>query len=175
MKRLLKTMLCLSALIAPLAQAGSPGGLELIALGSSKALPYAPAVADYFRRVDSDAGASDCENRMLTVDQVRYQKARVGTTDISSQLMLEAVFSKPKRKQLAAALSAFRAKDVERGFDGALVYDVVGSDLVWYGVSANPDRRVFTARVPVAELDNKAKVNAALCHILVNIPVQAEP
>lgn len=157
------------------AHAGSPGGLQLVALGTGAAAPYQPAIASYFARVGRDAGASDCENAMVTVDKVRYKNARAGATQIDAQLVLEAVFSKTKRQKLAAALSKFRAADLDRGFDGALVYNVVGTDLVLYGVSADAAQRVFTARVPLAHIADTARVNAALCHILVNLPVLAEP
>lgn len=171
--KLLKPLLIASAIsAAPLALAGSPGGLELIALASSKAAPYTPAVAAYFKRIGHDGGASQCENAMVSVDNVQYQSARQA---ISSQMVLEAVFSKKKRQQLGTALSKVRDKDVRRGFDGALVYDVVGSDVVFYGVSADATEKVFTARVPVTAIDQPDKVNAALCHILVNLPVLVAP
>lgn len=155
--------------------AGSPGGLQLLTLPTARALPYQATIASFFSRVGHDAGASDCENAMLSVDTVYDKKARVGNTGIDSQFALEAVFSKSRRRQLAAALNKFRDRDIKRGFDAALVYDVVGNDVVFYGVSAHAGERVFTARVRVAETSDKAKVNAALCHVLVNLPVLVAP
>lgn len=171
--KIASTVLMLGALAAPpLVHAGSPGGLELLSLATSKAAPYAPVVAGYFKRVGREAAASDCENGMVNVDKVQYQSPKKA---ITSQLVLEAVFSKARRQQLGMMLSKVRTQDVERGFDGALVYDVIGNDVVFYGVSAEPSEKVRTARVPVAEIGQPARVDAALCHIMVNLPVLQAP
>ena len=72
-------------------------------------------------------------------------------------------------------MTKFRDKNHDRGFDAALVYDVKDGSLVLHGVSADIDTKVVSSVLPFSDLKNTAKVNAAICHALVNIPVLAEP
>ncbi len=167
---------CLFALIAtaanPAAWAGTPDGLQLISLATERADPYATAINAYFDRYDHDATASHCENSRLNIGGVYVKKGKKG---LNSEMALAGAVNKKKRQQLGLLMTKFRDKNHDRGFDAGLVYDVKDESLILYGVSADIDTKVVSSVLPITDLQNPAKVNAAICHALVNIPVLAEP
>jgi hypothetical protein len=152
--------------------AGSPGGLEVITLANAKGGAYAADISAFFERFDHDAHASYCENAQLNISGV-YKKN--GSKGINSELALSATQDRKQRSLLGHMMTAFRDKNHPRGFDAALVYDVKNDALLIYGISADSDTKVYASVLPLADLTDKKKVDAAICHALVNIPVLAEP
>ena len=54
--------------------AGSPGGLQLIMVGTAEAVPYAPALQAFFQRYNVDSTDSDCDDSQLNIESV-YERA----------------------------------------------------------------------------------------------------
>lgn len=162
----------MAAVMNSTALAGTPDGLQIISIAAEKAESHAAAISAYFDRFDHDPTASQCGNAQLNIGGVYIQKSKKG---INRDLALSAVTSKKTRQQLGKLMTKFRDKNHDRGFDAALAYDVKGENVVFYGLSADIDTRVYSSTVAIVDLQNNSKVNAAICHALVKIPVLAEP
>ena len=141
------------------ALAGSPGGLQLVVVHTSKAAPHQPHVQAFFDRHFAGNGIHDCDDSALTIDGVHYQS---GSKGITGDLIKNAVFSSAQHKKALALMSSFRDNNHHCGFDGALVSDVIDNKLVFYGVSAHRESRKYTYAVPLNELANKKKMDYAI-------------
>ena len=159
----------LFAILAP-AHAGSPGGLQVVVLGSAKAAPHIGQVKSFFAMPHDDP--MSCLDSQLNLNSGYRKGAPKG---ITADLALAAVADKRKRATLARLLSGYRDKDHKRGFDAALAYDVKGSKLTFYGISAFADADVEVSAIALADVNDKQKFNLAVCKALVNLPVMEAP
>ncbi|WEF34323.1 hypothetical protein [Pseudoduganella chitinolytica] len=152
------------------AQAGSPDGLNIAAVADETALPYVGAVKQFV--ADHAASSISCGEYALNL-------ANVYTTDLPPQLTaglaLAAIKDKAKRKKLGKVLTGYRDKTIDRGFDGALAYEVKAGQLRFYGISGASDEKVVVSTLPVADAASQKKVNVAACKALASLPVLAEP
>lgn len=163
------TLLCLCSMTA---SAGSPDGLEIVTLAAPAGAAYAGDISAFFDRFDHDITASNCENAQLNIAGV-YKKN--GDKGINAALGLAATKSRKQRDLLGRLMTAFRDKNHPRGFDAALVYNVDKDTLLLYGISPPASVRVGASVLPLADLKNPKKVDAAICHALITMPVLAEP
>jgi ribosomal protein S12 methylthiotransferase accessory factor YcaO len=86
-----------------------------------------------------------------------------------------ATTDKKQRAALAKLMAKFRDKTHDRGFDGALVYDVQNEKILLYGVSALASIKQSVSVLPLADLRDPKKADRAVCHALIQLPVLAEP
>jgi hypothetical protein len=80
-----------------------------------------------------------------------------------------------QRRSLGKVMARFRDKNHERGFDGALAYDVQDDKILLYGISAMPSVKLHASVLPLTDLRDAKKTGLAICHALVHLPVLAEP
>lgn len=165
------TAVSLTLLIcAAAAHAGSTDGLNIAAIGDKSALLYANSVKQFF--ADYTADGIECGDYALRLQNVY-------TTDLppslTSELALAAVKEPAKHIKLGKVLTGFRSKALPRGYDGALAYEVNGTQLRFYGISGASDEKVVASTLPVADAGNQKKFNVAACKALASLPVLAEP
>jgi len=118
--------------------AGSPGGLQIVMVGTPKAAPYAAAVDAFFKRYDVDSSGTDCDDSQLNIDSVYAHADKAG---ITPAMALGATNDIKQRRSLGKMMARFRDKNHERGFDGALAYYVQDDKILLYGISAMPSIR----------------------------------
>lgn len=165
--------LSIAGLLAALhmaAQAGSPEGLQLVVLGTSSAAAHKVKVEQFFSAYDADPTGFDCDNRQLNIRDTVQRSLKVITPDMA----LAAVSDPQKRPAFIKAISKYRDREHDRGFDGALLYDVIDGKLVFYGVSAWDKKPIQRVELSVDELEHKHKVNLAICRAL-HMPVLQAP
>jgi hypothetical protein len=162
--------LALLALAQAGAHAGSPGGLQLVVLGSDKAAAHSAQVKAFF--ASYRPGEIACLDTQLNIGSGYSEASPKGFTPA---LALAAVKDKNKRKELARLMSAYRDKQHKRGFDGALAYDIKDGMLELYGISAFADAAVEVARIAPADASDAGKFTMAVCRALVNLPVMEAP
>ena len=155
-----------------MACAGSPGGLQIVIVGTAKALPHGVALDAFFARYNADNNDADCDNSQLNIDSVYRKAAQAGVTP---DLALAATSDRKQRKRLGGLLGRFRDKNHPRGFDGALAYDLRDDKILLYGISAMPEIKIYASVLPMADLRDIKKINMAICHALVHLPVLEEP
>jgi hypothetical protein len=143
-----------------------------VSVTTPKGQAYSPVVTDFLARYDHAPDAVDCDGAQLNIDSVHQMANGKG---INGELALAAGWSKKSRAELGKLMVAFRDKNHDRGFDATLVYDIRDNNLVIYGISPVAKEKVYTSSVRIADLQNKTKVDAAICHVLVNIPVLETP
>jgi len=68
-------------------------------------------------------------------------------------------------------LKSYRDPKHQRGFDGALLYDVQNGSLKLYGISAWPKEKIHRADIKAADWDNKGKFRLAMCRAMAEMPV----
>lgn len=158
------------ALIHATSQAGSPGGLQLLVLGTPGAIEHKPKVEQFFAAYNADPSDFDCDNRQLRIEEA-LQKPPKG---ITSDMALAAVTDAKQRKVLSKAMAKYRAPDYDRGFDGALLYDVKDGKLTFYGISALDKIGILTTALNATEWDDKSKFNLKICRAL-QLPVLHAP
>jgi hypothetical protein len=96
-------------------------------------------------------------------------------TGITPDIAIAALSDATKRDRLGKLMKKFRDKNHEHGFDGALAYDVKDEKIFLYGISPLRKVKIYASVLPMEDLHNTKKINLAICHALVNIPVLAEP
>ena len=155
-----------------MAIAGSPDGLQIVMIGTARAAAQKPALDAFFFRYNPGTTDADCEDTQLNINSVYAEPGKAG---ITPELAISATTDKKQRAALGKLMSKFRDKTHDRGFDGALVYDVQNDKILLYGISAMSSIKQFVSVLPLSELQNPKKTNLAVCHALVQLPVLAEP
>ncbi|OBV41570.1 hypothetical protein [Janthinobacterium psychrotolerans] len=169
--KLKKTIILLSLLASAVAaQAGSPDGLNIAAIGSANAVQYASAVKQFFSDYAADGIA--CGDYALRLQNVYTSDL---PPQLTGELALGAANDKARHRKLGNILAGFRSKALPRGFDGALAYEVKGAQLRLYGISGASDEQVVVATLPVSQASDQKKFNLAACKALASLPVLAEP
>lgn len=157
---------------ASMASAGSPDGLQLVMIGTAKAAAQKPALDAFFKRYNPNTTDADCEDTQLNINSVYGEPGKAG---ITPELAIAATSDKKRRAALGQLMSKFRDKTHDRGFDGALVYDVQNDKILLYGISAMSSIKQYVSVLPLSDLQDLKKANLAICHALVQLPVLAEP
>lgn len=152
------------------AQAGSPDGLQLVVLGTSGAAGHKVKVEQFFSAYDADPSGFDCDNRQLNILNSVQKPLKAITPDMASA----AVSDPKKRPAFTKAISKYRDRDHDRGFDGALLYDVIDGKLVFFGISAWDKKPIQKVELSANEVDDKRKFNLAICRAL-HMPVLQAP
>lgn len=158
--------------LSSMAIAGSPDGLQLVMVGTAKAAAQKPALDAFFKRYNPGTTDADCEDTQLNINSVYAEPGKAG---ITPELAIAATTDKKQRAALGKLMSKFRDKTHDRGFDGALVYDVQNDKILLYGISAMSSIKQYVSVLPLSDLQNPKKANLAVCHALVQLPVLAEP
>ena len=161
--------LALLSIFPALSHAGSPGGLYLLALPTAKAIAYTPAIKEFFKGYYSRDISGGCGENTLSVERVYHDGAKVG---ISGDFAIKAMTSKPVHRKLGKMMGAFRHPEYERGFDAALVYDVKGASLVFYGISQFTEVKKYTSPVALTDVGDMVKLTHAICLAAARLPVQ---
>ncbi|KQZ39526.1 hypothetical protein [Duganella sp. Root1480D1] len=152
------------------AHAGSPGGLQLVVLGTSGAADYRVKVEQFFSAYETDPTGFDCDNRQLNIESTVQKPLKAITADVASV----AATDTKKRRSFSKTISKYRDRDHDRGFDGALLYDVINGKLVFYGISAWDKEPIQKVELSASESDDKRKFNLAICRAL-HMPVLQAP
>jgi len=160
----------LIAAIHATALAGAPDGLQLLVLGTPNAAVQKANIEQFFVAYSADPGGFDCDNRQLNIQDTVQHSLRAITPNMASA----AVGDSTQRKSFSKALSKYRDQDHDRGFDGALLYDVIAGTLVFYGISAWNKKPIQKIELPVGETNDKRKFNLAICRAL-HMPVLMTP
>lgn len=168
-----KQVLILAALIAGVtpAQAGSPDGLSIAAVGNASGAPYTGAVKQFFADHQDDKVA-DCNQYMLNVANMYFTHL---PPQLTGDLAVAAVNDKAKRKRLGKLLTGFRDKRLSHGFDGALAYEVKDEKLRLYGISGDADEKVLMSSLTLDEAKDQKKFNVAVCKAVAGLGVLAAP
>lgn len=167
------TQLSIASLLAALhlaAQAGSPEGLQLVVLGTPGAAGHKVKVEQFLTAYDADPSGFDCDNRQLNIQDTVQKSLKAITPDMA----LAAVSDAKKRPAFSKAISKYRDRDHDRGFDGALLYDVMDGKLVLYGISAWDKKPIQKVELSVSESNDRSKFNLAICRAL-HMPVLQAP
>ncbi|WP_296953076.1 hypothetical protein [uncultured Massilia sp.] len=168
----LKRILLLASLAAAgAAQAGSPDGLSLAAVGNASGAPYAGAVKQFFADHKAQKVA-DCNDYMLDIANLYVANL---PPQLTGDLAVGAVNDKAKRKRLAALLTGYRDATLTHGFDGALAYEVREGKLRLYGISGDPGEKVLVSTLTPAEAADQRKFNVAACKAVAGLGVLAAP
>lgn len=157
---------------ASTAIAGSPDGLQLVMIGTAKAAAQKPALDAFFKRYNPGTTDADCEDTQLNINSVYAEPGKAG---ITPELAIAATTDKKQRAALGKLMAKFRDKTHDRGFDGALVFDVQNDKILLYGISAMSSIKQYVSMLPLSDLQYPKKTNLAVCHALVQLPVLAEP
>jgi len=169
MKKLL-LIVCLAS--SPyMAFAGSPDGLQLLILGTSQASAVKPKIAQYLVEYEKSQGNFDCDDIMLNIGSAMLEPV----TAISPEKAMLSVSGNKHRAALSKALASYRDPQHKRGFDGALLYDVQGSSLKLYGISAWSKEKIHRSEVKATDWDNKEKFRLAMCRAMAEMPVLQAP
>ena len=152
--------------------AGSTDGLELVVVATSKAAPYAKKVEGVFAAYEKNRQGYSCEDSRLHIEGALFKSAPTG---ITGKLAKGAVSDPKQRKKLGRMLTTYRDKYHPRGFDGALVVDLTDRKMVFHAVSPMLDEKTYTSSLPLAQIDDEAKVAQAICRAVVYLSVQGEP
>ncbi|AVR97102.1 hypothetical protein [Pseudoduganella armeniaca] len=170
MRTLTRPILLFAVLAAAAsARAGSPDGLNLVAIAAPSAASYAGALQRFVRHA-RDSGVQ-CGEYALNLAILHT----VPPAQLTSELALQALHDKAKRKQLGRLLTGFRDKSVERGFDAALAYEVRQGQLRLYGISGASDEQPVVVTLPVAAAARQERFDVAACKAVASLPVLAEP
>ncbi len=173
MKMMKNTLAALSiAAIHAAALAGSTDGLELVVVPTAKAAPYAKTVEGFFAAYEKNRQGYSCEDSRLHIEGALFKSAPTG---ISGKLAKAAVTDPKQRKKLGRMLTTYRDKRHARGFDGALVYDLVDKKIVFHAVSPMLDEKVYTASLPLTHIADEARLAQAICRAVVYLSVLEEP
>ena len=148
--------------------AGSPGGLRIIAVPTSKALAYEGRIKGFFKQYDQSSTQGVCDDAQLSVGSVQYNS---GTTGITGDFAKKAATLPKQRKKLNHMLTTYRDKTYPRGFDLALVYDVVGEKMVFQGISGFAKQKVNSSSVALTDIEDNSKVALAICRAAAHAPV----
>lgn len=162
---------CIAAL-HPLAVAGSTDGLELVVVPTAKAAPYAKKVEGFFAAYEKNRHGYSCEDSQLLIEGALFKSAPTG---ITGKLAKAAVSDPKQRKKLGRMLTTYRDRHHARGFDGALVVDVTDKKIMFHAVSPMLDEKIYTSSLPLAHIDDEAKVAQAICRAVVYLSVLDEP
>lgn len=154
----------------PIANAGSADGLQLVILGTPAASPFQPRVAQYFKNYEADPTGFDCDDHQLNIGKT-YQGA---LKTITPEMAMKAVSDPMQRSAIGKVMAKYRAHEYERGFDGALFYDLQDGKLMLYGMSARSKKRLLVSAIPVSDVGNREKFNLAMCRAL-SMPVLQAP
>lgn len=155
------------SLSAP-SSAGSPGGLHIIALPTSKAVAYEARVKAFFKQYDESSEQGVCDDVQLAVGSVFFNSGKTGITGDAAK---QAISSTKQRKKLSRMLTGYRDKSYPRGFDAALVYDVAGGKLVFHGISGFAPKKAYSASVALKDIDDASKLALAVCKAAAHLPV----
>lgn len=171
MKLLYKAIAAFSlTLTSASAHAGSPDNLQLLILGSPAAAAHQPRIAQYFKDYDADPTGFDCDGHQLNIDAAFQAPLKTVTAEMAKKSL-----SDPKqRSALGKAMEKFRSPEHDRGFDGALFYDLQEGKLILYGISTRSKRKILASSIPVSDTGNRAKFNLAMCRALL-MPVLRAP
>jgi hypothetical protein len=160
---------CLLACMAA-ARAGSPGGLSIAAVAGEGSAPYTSAVRQFL--ADYKADGIECGEYALNLENVYTANLPL---QLTGDLAMAAVKDKAKRKQLGKILTGYRDKTLTHGFDGALVYEVKGTQLRLYGISGSSGLKVVVSSLPVGEAKDQKKFDIAACKAVASLPVLTVP
>lgn len=129
-------------------------------------------IDDYLKRYDAGKQNFDCLDAQLNLENVSSTTA---LKNVSTDSVFAAATSPSAHKALARKLERYRDEARDHGYDGALAYRQEGDQLAFYSVAAFAPEPVHIVKLPLAALKDELKVNAAICKVLVKIPVNAEP
>ena len=161
--------LALLAALPMVSDAGSPGGLHILALPTSKAVMYEPVMKKFFDEFNVRNIPTDCGETHLQIDRVYYDGARIKT---SGDAALRAMTSSAEHRKLGKKMAAFRHPGYELGFDAAVVYDVKGDLFILYGISQFHDIKKYTSKIALSDVNDIAKLTKAVCLAASRLPVQ---
>ncbi len=171
MMKNLVAAVCMAAIHAA-SLAGSTDGLELVVVPTSKAAPYVAKVEGFFAAYQKNRQGYSCEDARLRIEGALFKSAPTGITG----KLAKAALSDPKqRKRLGRMLTAYRDARHPRGFDGALVLEVAGKNLAFHAVSPMLDEKIYSSSLPLAALDDQARLAQAICRAVVYLSVLEEP
>jgi hypothetical protein len=149
--------------------AGSPDDLQLLILGSPAAAAHQPRIAQYFKDYEADPTGFDCDGHQLNIGAAFQAPLKTVTPEMARKSL-----SDPKqRRALGKAMEKFRSPEHDRGFDGALFYDLQEGELIMYGISTRSKRKILASSIPVSDASNRAKFNLAICRALLMPALQA--
>lgn len=154
----------------PVTNAGSPDGLQLVIIGGPAASAYQPRISQYFKDYDADPTGFDCDNHQLNIGAAYQAPLKAITPELAQKAISDPVH----RNEIGKTMMKFRSQDYERGFDGALFYDLQEGKLMLYGISARPKKKLLATSVPVSDVGNREKFNLAMCRAL-SMPVLQAP
>jgi hypothetical protein len=166
-------MLMLAALVASVtaAHAGSPDGLSIAAVGNASGAPYTGAIKQFVADHEADKVA-DCNDHMLNVANVYFTNL---PPQLTGDLAVGSVNDKARRKRLGKLLTRYRDATLNHGFDAALAYEVRDGNVRLYGISGDPNGKVFVSILTLDEAQDQKKFNVAVCKAVSRLPVLAEP
>ena len=154
------------------AMAGSPDGLQILLLRSAASAEYDAVVDQYLSRYRIGGAGFDCLDAQLSLAAVTHE---VSVKGVSADTAYTAATKAAARKTMASKLEHYRDAERDHGFDGALAYRKEGEQLVFYGIAAMEGEPAHVSKLPLTAIKDDAKVNRAICEVLVRIPVNAEP
>lgn len=166
--------LVLSAMLATapcLGLAGSPDGLQLLIIGTAQGSIAQPKIAQYLAEYEKSQGNFDCDDIMLNIGSALQEPVRT----IAPEKALLSISDKKQRLAFSKSLTAYRDSKHQRGFDGALLYDVQNGALKLYGISAWSKEKIHRSEVKPGDWDNKEKFRLAMCRAIAEMPVLQAP
>jgi hypothetical protein len=94
---------------------------------------------------------------------------------LTGDLAVGSVNDKARRKRLGKLLTRYRDATLDHGFDAALAYEVRDGKVRLYGISGDPNGKVFVSSLTLDEAQDQKKFNVAVCKAVSRLPVLAEP
>ena len=150
--------------------AGSPDGLNIAVIAGETASQYTSMVKQFV--ADHEAHRIQCGEYALRLENVYTTKL---PRQLTSELALGAARDKTKRKKLSKILTGFRDSTLDRGFDGALTYEIKDGQLRLYGISALNDVQVVVSNLSVNDARDQKKFDIAACKALASLPNTTPP
>lgn len=158
---------CLVAAVPYVCRAGGPDGLQLLILGTDRAMDAHRTIDQYLADYENSIGSFDCDDNMLNIGSTK----RGPVAALSTGKALASLSNSRPRIEFSKALAAFRNPQIRNGFDGALLYDVQEGTLKLFEISAWTKEKIHRAEIKAVDWSNKEKFRRAMCHAIVGMPV----
>lgn len=163
------TAIAALALVPALSHAGSPGGLHILALPTASATMHEPIMKKFFDEFNLRNIATNCRDHSLQIERAYYDGSKIQVTGASA---MKAMTSTVQHRQLGKKMAAFRHPDYASGFDAALIYDVQGDSMIFYGISQFADVKKYTSKIALKDVADMVKLTQAVCRAAARLPVQ---
>jgi len=111
----------------------------------------------------------DCDEHQLNIGAAYQAQLKTITPEMAKKAISDPV----RRDAIGKAMRKFHSKDTERGFDGALFYDLQEGKLMLYGISARSKKKILVSTLPVSATGSREKFNLAMCRALLMPVLQA--